>query len=147
MSRVLALRELLRPSTLNNPQSAASDRRNDRDFVPGLRRRVEVLEEADVLVVQVDVDEAIELVGALEQPGLDAAGLVLEAVEHFADVAIRHLDHVSAIRVAAERGGNSDFNAHGWFLVVGLLWLSCNCAGPELTRHHSTSPFIARPSA
>src|SRR5688500_6890650 len=131
MSTVLALRELLRRSTLNNPQSLTSDRRNNRDLIPSLRRRVEVLEEADVFVIEVHVDEAIELVGALEQARLDAAGLVLEAVEHFADVAIRHLDHVGAVRVAAKWGGDSDFNAHGWFLVVGLPWSSCNCAGPD----------------
>src|SRR5918993_2292229 len=93
--------------------SAARDRRHDAQLVAGLDRGLELLEVADVLVVQVDVDEAVELVRALEQAGLDAAGLVLEAVEGFADRAARDFDDVRALRVASGRRGGFYFYAPG----------------------------------
>src|SRR5205823_14135676 len=42
----------------------ACDRGDDADLVAFLHRRIEILQEADVFIVEVDVDETIELVFA-----------------------------------------------------------------------------------
>src|SRR5215218_8008857 len=97
---------------------AAGDRGHDADLVAGLHRRFQVLQEADVLVVQVDVHEPVELVLAFEQPRLDAGGAGLEAVEDLADAAAVGLDDVGAVGVVAQRGGDADSHAHGCSLSV-----------------------------
>src|SRR5918993_187527 len=113
--------------------SAARDRRHDAQLVAGLDRGLELLEVADVLVVEVDVDEPVELVRALEQARLDAGGLGLEAVEHRGDGAAVGLDDVGAVGEVTQGGRDADANAHGWMpflfsvclrtgLPGGLLW-------------------------
>src|SRR5688500_15527977 len=91
----------------------ARDRGHDADLVAGLHGCVEVLQEADVLVVQVDVHEKVQLPRSFEQAGFDAAGMGLESVEDLADGLAGHFDYVGAVRVAAQRGRESHFHAHG----------------------------------
>src|SRR5436190_11875344 len=65
--------------------SSSRDRGDDADLVAFLHRRIEVLQEANVLIVQINIHEAIELIVALEQPRFDAGGFGLQRVENFAD--------------------------------------------------------------
>src|SRR5688572_20546539 len=99
------------------------DRRDDADFVALLHRRVEVLEEADVFVVEVDVDEAVELVGGLEQARLDAGGAALYVVEDLAHISALGLDAVFSVGVVSERGWDSDLDRHGdsFFATIQLV--------------------------
>src|ERR1700733_1225794 len=62
-------------SAIGNAHSPARDRRDDADLVAFLHRRIQILQEADVFVIQIDIDEAIELSRRFEQASLDAAGL------------------------------------------------------------------------
>src|SRR4051812_33073817 len=57
--------------------SAAGDRREHDDLVPVAQLRLQAAEEADVLVVDVDVDEPAQ-VTVVEEPVLDAGVLGLE---------------------------------------------------------------------
>ena len=54
------------------PCLAPGDGRNDADFVAVFERRFLVLEEADVLFVDVNVDEAADVAGFIDQTFLDA---------------------------------------------------------------------------
>src|SRR4051812_3449555 len=66
------------------PDSAPRNRRKDRDLVAVLDRRVEPVEEADVLAAHVDVHEAAQ-VTVHRDPVAEAVVAVVEAVEHLAD--------------------------------------------------------------
>src|SRR5436190_6699486 len=85
------------------PSAPARDRLHDADLVAFLDRRVEVLQEADVLVVEVHVHETVELARRLEQPRLDAGGGALQRVQHFANVLTLRLNDVFAVRVVPQR--------------------------------------------
>src|SRR5262249_2618878 len=84
------------------------DGRNDRDLVGVLHRRVEVLEEADVLVVGEDVDEASDLPALVADALLGAGVLRLEARDEGADGAAGRGDLLLALCQLAKRRGNTD---------------------------------------
>ena len=88
------------------PGSAAGDGRDDADLVLRLDLGVEVVEVADVLVVDVDVDEPAQL-GAVEDPLLQAGMLLEDLAEDLADGRAGRLDAVEPAGVGAERGGDS----------------------------------------
>src|SRR5687767_14131715 len=93
-----------RPRGLLTP----GDGRNDRHLVRVLHRRLEVLEEPDVLVVGEDVDEAPHLPGLVADALLDARVLRLEAGDELTDGAARRRDLLLAVRQLAQRRGDAN---------------------------------------
>jgi hypothetical protein len=91
--------------------STARDGGNDAQFVPCGDRGCEVVEVADVLVVEVDVDESAELC-TFEDTLLQLRELRPEVTEDLADRGTLGFDHILAAGVRAERGGDSDLR-HG----------------------------------
>src|SRR3954471_20410076 len=65
--------------------SASGDRGDDAQLVAVLDGGLHAVEVADVLVVEVDVDELADLVALVVEAGLDAGVLGDEGVEHFFD--------------------------------------------------------------
>src|SRR5688572_25647331 len=90
---------------------ASGDRRDDRDIGPGPHRRIEALQEADVLAVDVQVHEPAELAGA-EQTLRDTRIAALEVTDDVGDRSslCRHL--ARAIGQGAELGGDTYLDAH-----------------------------------
>ncbi len=64
---------------------AACNGGDDADFVAGLDGRFLVLEKADVLAVDVDVDEAADVALRVEQAFADAGIFLVERGEEFGD--------------------------------------------------------------
>src|SRR4051794_19142054 len=107
------------PSTSRNvrrsPTSAAGDGGQDDDLVAVGNRCLEAAEEADVLVVDVDVDEAAQVHGAvlgLDEPVLDAGVVRLEVVDQGAQAGTAGLDGLLVAGVGAQDGGDPDLNGH-----------------------------------
>src|SRR5690606_9418076 len=92
-------------------RGTAGDRRHDRDLVVGVDLGVEAVDVADVLVVDVDVDEAAHL-GAVEQLLLQPGVGLGQVAEHLADRVTAGLDLGLAVGVLAEHGGDAD-DGHG----------------------------------
>src|SRR3954468_6703844 len=88
------------PNTLN--ASAAGHRRQDHDRVRLRHSGVEPIEDPDVLVVEIDVDVAVELALAREELALGRRVLLGEGAKHLADVAARRLDLLLAAHGGAE---------------------------------------------
>src|SRR5690606_23051737 len=85
--RTRARRRRTRPSSpcrRASPLLAAGDGGEDRHLVPLVDRRIEALEEADVLPLDVDVDEAAE-VAVDGDPLAEAVVALVETVEHLPD--------------------------------------------------------------
>src|SRR5262249_25323929 len=101
---------------------AASDGGDDRDLVAVLDRRLEVLEEADVLVVGEDVHEAAHLARVVADTFLGPGGLRLEVRDERADRGAARGDLFLPLRQLAERRRNAD-GSHGGisFTVLSLL--------------------------
>src|SRR4051794_11772101 len=91
--------------------STSGDGGDDAQFVAVLERRLQVVEVADVLVVEVDVDEAAHL-AVLEQPAGDAGVLGAEVVEHLPDAGALDLDDRLVFGVLPHRGGDMDSDRH-----------------------------------
>src|SRR5204863_8696071 len=81
---------------------APRDGRDDRQLVAVLDRRGEVVEVADVLVVEVDVDEPAQL-PVVEEPGRQAGELAAEVVEHRLHGGAAGLDLLLAICMLPHR--------------------------------------------
>src|SRR6187549_3350160 len=92
--------------------SPPGDGGHDRQLVARLERRLEVLQEADVLAVDEDVDEAADLPGLVADAVLHSRVALLEVVDQRGDRGAVGFDGAVARRVAPERGGDSDLN-HG----------------------------------
>src|SRR3954464_13902856 len=73
-----------RPASFR-PRSAARDRGQDLDLVAVLDRRREAVAEADVLAVDVDVDEAAQAAVAVGERVAQLRVLAVERLEHRAD--------------------------------------------------------------
>src|SRR5215218_4287211 len=73
------------PWSLRVPGSAARDGRQYRDLVAVGDRRRQPVEEADVLALQVDVDEAAQLPVLAREPVAQLAVLGVQRLEHLAD--------------------------------------------------------------
>jgi len=76
---------------MNGRASASGDGGQHDDLVAVGERRLEPAQEAHVLVVDVDVDEAPE-VAALDQPVLEAGVVGLQVVDQIAQAAAAGLD-------------------------------------------------------
>src|SRR5262249_9334091 len=96
-----------------HPRSAASsDGRNDRQLVARLHRRVEVLEEPDVLAVHEDVDETPYLAGLVADALPDAGVAPVEIGQQGGHVRSLRLDGFGAARELAQRRWHSHLG-HG----------------------------------
>ncbi len=82
----------------------------------------DALQEAHVLVVQVDVDEAAQL-AAVQQSGGDARVAGVEVLEEFPEVAAGALDGLGAVGVGAEDGRDADLDGHGCAPVRVVRWV------------------------
>src|ERR1700744_2413548 len=83
---------------------AAGHRREDYDRVAVLDARLEAVEDADVLVVQVDVDVAVQLALGVEQLGRGFRVRGGQGTQHLTDVGARGVD----------LGGAAGFRAQDW---------------------------------
>jgi hypothetical protein len=88
------------------------DGRDDGDLVALLERGGRALQEADVFLVDVDVDEAPELAAVLDQAILEPGELALQHLDQVADGAGVGLDLGRALGEGAERRGDADENRH-----------------------------------
>src|SRR6185437_5166995 len=91
-----------------HPRSSTCDGGNDRDLVAVLDGRLEVLEEADVLVVREDVDEAAHLAALVADPFLDPGELRFEAGDQRADGVAGRGDLFLPLRQLAKRRRYAD---------------------------------------
>src|SRR6187431_3499341 len=94
--------------------SAARDGRHDADFVTGLEHRSQTVEEANVLVADVDVHEAADAL-VVEQTLANARVILLQGLDHVLHGLAGSLNLIFAASEGAERGGD----AHGSH--IGLL--------------------------
>ena len=91
---------------------ASRDCRDDADFVAVLERRLAVFEEADVLLVDIDVDEAAHLAFFIHEAFLDAGEARLQFDERLADGGGVDFDQLLVVGQLAERRGDADFFWH-----------------------------------
>lgn len=97
------------------------DGRQDRDVVAVGELGVDAVEEADVLVVQVDVDEAAQLT-AVHDAGLDARMPGLQVGEELGEGVPVALHRLLAVGVGAEDGRDADLDGHGSGLLSDGVW-------------------------
>src|SRR5581483_5178043 len=95
--------------------AAARDRRDDRHLVAVLDRRVEVLQKADVLVLDEDVDEAPYRAGLVADALLDAGKALLQIGDQLADVLAARRHFFGALGQLAQRSRNAN-RGHGCLL-------------------------------
>src|SRR3954470_7749322 len=92
--------------------AAARDRREDRHRVAVLDLGVERTGEAHVLVVDVDVDEAVQLALLGDEAVLQAGVLAVEVVDERAEGGAAALDGLVAAGVGAQDGRDPDLDGH-----------------------------------
>src|SRR3954451_3086437 len=92
--------------------AAARDRRQDRHGVAVLDRGVQRTGEAHVLVVDVDVDEAVQLALVGDEAVLQAGVLAVEVVDELGQGAAVALDGLRAAGVGAQDGRDPDLDGH-----------------------------------
>src|SRR5947209_2162057 len=90
------------------PVQPSGHRRDDRHLVAGADLGVEAAGEADVLVVQVDVDKLAEIAGGVEEPLPEAGEARVELLDRGAQVAGLDLDRGLPLGEVAERTRNSN---------------------------------------
>src|SRR5215471_5039364 len=88
------------------------DGRHDRDLVALLERGLVAVEEADVLLVHVDVDEAADLPALLDDALAEPGKLAVELVDHGAHRRRLGLHLGGALGHRPERCGNPDEYGH-----------------------------------
>ena len=91
---------------------ASRDGRDDADFVAVFERRLAVFEEADVLLVDIHVDEAAHLAFFIHKTFLDAGEARLQFDDCLADGGGVDFDQLLVVRQLAERRWDSDFLWH-----------------------------------
>ena len=89
--------------------SASCDGGDDGQHVAVLDRRLQVVEIADVFVVEVDVDEAAHL-AVVEDSADDVRELAAERVEHLLNGGARQIDVRLAVGVLPHRLRDLDFD-------------------------------------
>src|SRR3954464_5620011 len=94
-------------------RSAARDRREDRHRVAVLHLGVQRTGEADVLVVDVDVHEAVQLALLGHEAVLQARVLVVQVVDERAQRGAAAFDGLVAAGVGAQDGRDPDLDGHG----------------------------------
>src|ERR1700712_5530965 len=93
--------------------AAAGHRGEDRHRVAVLDLGVQRTGEADVLVVDVDVDEAVQLALLGDEAVLQTRVLAVEIVDQRAEGRAAALDGLVAAGVGAQDGGDPDLDGHG----------------------------------
>src|SRR3954453_13878064 len=101
------------PGKVWGRRSAPRHRREDGDRVAVLDLGVEGAGEAHVLVVDVDVDEAVQLPLIGDQTVLDARVLAVQVVDERAERVPAALDGLVAAGVGAQDGRDPDLDGHG----------------------------------
>src|SRR6266849_8456787 len=96
------------------PSPASRDRGDDGDVIAGLERRLVALEEANVLLVDVDVDEAAHLAALVHEALLEAGELRLQALDQAGDGVGLAFDLGLALRQRAQWRGDADEHGHGF---------------------------------
>src|ERR1035438_2328179 len=91
---------------------AARDGGDDADFVAVFERRLAVLEEADVLLVDIDVHEAADFAFVVHQALGDAGEARLQFDDRLADGGGVDFDQLLVVGQLAERRGDADFFWH-----------------------------------
>ena len=91
---------------------ASRNRRDDADLVAVFKRRLAVFEEADVLLVDIDVDKAAHLAFFIHEAFLDAGEARLQFDERLADGGGVNFDELLVVGQLAERRGDADFFWH-----------------------------------
>src|SRR5262249_27524909 len=94
----------------------SGDGQHDGDLVAVLDHALATLEEADVLLVQVDVDESPEVSRLVAEPVAEPRKPSLEIVDQLSDVLALGVDLSRSAGVPAERRGNADEHWHPRFL-------------------------------
>src|SRR5262249_47314204 len=100
-----------RSSCSSDMVSTSGDGGDDAQLVAALDSGAQVVEVADVLVVEEDVEESLEL-GAVEHAPADVGVLLAEGVERGLDAVARDLDDGVAAGVLAHRRGDMDLDRH-----------------------------------
>src|SRR6266545_262765 len=100
------------PGLALEPPGPPGDRRQDGDHVAVVELGVERAEEADVLVVDVDVHEAVQRALLGEELGGDARVAPLEIADQVADGPTLGADALGAIRVFAQDRRDTHFDSH-----------------------------------
>src|SRR6478752_368153 len=98
--------------TASRSGRAAGDGRQHDDLVAVAERGLEAADEAHVLVVDVDVDEAAQ-VAVLDQPVLDARVVGLEVVDERTEAGAVGGDRLLTAGVGAQDGRDPDLDGHG----------------------------------
>src|SRR5260370_15338012 len=117
-------------------RSASSDRRDDREVVTVLQRRLEPGTEADVFVVPVDVDELAQLPLVVVEPLLEARVLLIQLVERLRHIGGIDLDDGRATRELAKRAGDANLDRHG-VVIISKVRRSAPYTRPRC-RHSTT---------
>src|SRR6184192_4979478 len=94
------------------PGLSSGDRRDDRQIVAVLQRRLEPRPEPNVLVVPVDVDELPKLAFVVIEPLPKARVFLVQLVERLRDVVGIDLDDGRAASELAQRPGYANFDRH-----------------------------------
>src|ERR1700729_72489 len=124
----------------------ASDRRQHRHRVAVLDRGLEAAEEADVLVVEVDVDEAAQLL-AVDEPLAQAAVRGVQVVEELVQRRAGPLNRLGATGVAAQDRGDANLNGHVSTLLSELLYaMDGNLYRDPIHSEISTGSSVTSPS-
>src|SRR5215217_407458 len=110
------------------------DGREDRDHVAVRQLGVQRAQEPDVLVVDVDVDEAVQGAVLIEQRPGDPRVAAVEVAEQVADGVAVGRDGLLAAGVLAQDRRDTDFNGHQGLLKAarssgGARWRRCSGAG------------------
>src|SRR5829696_1774478 len=100
-------------SVLPGERSAAGDGGQDRHRVAVLHLGVERPGEPHVLVVDVDVDEAVQLALLGDEAVLQTGVLAVQVVDECGEGAATALDGLVAAGVRAQDGRNPDLDGHG----------------------------------
>src|SRR3954454_12666208 len=108
--------------------SAAGDGREDRDGLAAGELGVELVEEADVVVVDVDVHELVEVAVLGHDLSLQLRELEDEVLEHLTDRLAVGLDRGLARGVLPQDGGQADVDRHGRALLGLLTSAIRNCS-------------------
>src|SRR5437867_4520722 len=112
MSAVGKVRRTRMRAIESTSSTPSRDRGHGRHLVAVLQRRLLGLEEPDVLLVDVDIDEAPQLPRLVEQTVLQPRELSLEVVDEAVDRFALGLDLGIALRERAQRRGNPYEDRH-----------------------------------
>src|ERR1039457_3613319 len=118
------------------PPPPPRNRRNDADFIAVFKHRLFVFEEADVLLVDIDVDEAAHLALVIHEAFLDAGEARLQFDERLADGGGVDFDQLLVVGQLAERRGDSDFFWHkfNFNFLVQPFYSSSNGLNPAMRK-------------